>query len=222
MSYILDALRKADAQRERDASRGIHANAASSLGSDRPSGFNSRVGMWTAIVIGIVVAVSAGSYFAFEGKSSASMTANNAPAAQPAIVAPAKAIVPPPPAHAMPQEDMQARLQAEFNAQRKSPQQPLSQAMPRASSQTPLPPTPQVLPQSPPTEAPAVAGLPADAPRISISGGVYSPNAAQRMLIVGGQVFNEGSEIAPGLVIDKIEQRTAILKFRGARYAVAY
>jgi general secretion pathway protein B len=64
--------------------------------------------------------------------------------------------------------------------------------------------------------------LPPDAPKVSISGGVYSPNPAQRMLIVNGQVFNEGSEVAPGLVVDKIEARTAVLRFRGARYTVAY
>jgi general secretion pathway protein B len=42
------------------------------------------------------------------------------------------------------------------------------------------------------------------------------------MLIVNGQVFNEGSEIAPGLVVEEIKSRTAVLRFRGARYTVAY
>ena len=60
------------------------------------------------------------------------------------------------------------------------------------------------------------------APKVTISGGVYSPDPAQRMLIVNGQVFNEGSEVAPGLAIDRIAARTATLKFRGARYTVAY
>jgi general secretion pathway protein B len=57
---------------------------------------------------------------------------------------------------------------------------------------------------------------------VTISGGVYSPSPAQRMLIVNGQVFNEGSEIAPGLVVEEIKSRTAVLRFRGARYTVAY
>jgi general secretion pathway protein B len=35
-------------------------------------------------------------------------------------------------------------------------------------------------------------------------------------------VFNEGSEVAPGVTIDEIKSRTAVLKFRGARYTVAY
>ena len=72
-----------------------------------------------------------------------------------------------------------------------------------------------------PAAAPA-AGLPPDAPRLTISGGVYSANPAQRMLIVNGQVFNEGSEVGPGVVLEQIKQKTAVLKFRNASYTVSY
>ena len=75
----------------------------------------------------------------------------------------------------------------------------------------PTPATPQATP-----------GLPSDAPKIAISGGVYSASPAQRMLIVNGQVFNEGSEVAPGVTVEEIKARTVILKFKGTRYTVAY
>jgi general secretion pathway protein B len=72
----------------------------------------------------------------------------------------------------------------------------------------------------------AVAELPADVqrelPKLQISGGVHSDNAAQRMLIVGGQVANEGSEVVAGLVLEQIQPKTAVFRFRGYRYAVAY
>jgi general secretion pathway protein B len=67
-----------------------------------------------------------------------------------------------------------------------------------------------------------LAGLPADAPKLAISGGVYSASAAQRMLIVNGQVFNEGGEIGPGVVLEEIRPKAAVLRFRGSRYTVAY
>jgi general secretion pathway protein B len=67
-----------------------------------------------------------------------------------------------------------------------------------------------------------VAGLPADAPKLVISGGVYSVNVAQRMLIVNGQVFNEGSEVGTGVVLEQIRPKSAVLKFRGSRYTVTY
>ena len=57
-----------------------------------------------------------------------------------------------------------------------------------------------------------VAGLPPDAPKLAISGGVYSTNPAQRMLIVNGQVFNEGSEIGPGVVLEQIKPKAAVLQ----------
>jgi general secretion pathway protein B len=59
-------------------------------------------------------------------------------------------------------------------------------------------------------------------PKLQISGGVYSENAARRMLIVGGQVVSEGAELAPGLVLEQIRARAAVLKFRSWRYSVAY
>jgi general secretion pathway protein B len=72
----------------------------------------------------------------------------------------------------------------------------------------------------------SVNELPADVqrdlPKLAISGGVYSDNPAQRMLIVNGQVVGEGAEPAPGVVLELIRAKTAVLRYRGYRYAVAY
>jgi general secretion pathway protein B len=91
-----------------------------------------------------------------------------------------------------------------------------------AAFSNPAPQVAQANPQPQTQPAPVASGLPPDAPKVAISGGVYSPSPAQRMLIVNGQVFNEGSEVAPGVTVEKIEPRTAVLKFRGSRYTVAY
>ena len=95
------------------------------------------------------------------------------------------------------------------------------------------PPTPASLPgvvaAAPPAtgdRAYSFAELPADVqqalPKFGISGGVYSENIAQRMLIVNGQVFNEGSEIAPGVVLEQVRLKTAVLRFRGLRISQPY
>ena len=72
----------------------------------------------------------------------------------------------------------------------------------------------------------SLAELPADVqqalPKFSVTGGVYSENVAQRMLVVNGQVFNEGSEIAPGVVLEQIRAKLALLRFRGLRIAQPY
>jgi general secretion pathway protein B len=143
-----------------------------------------------------VIAVGAGAWFLTRGESASVAAVAPAPAVAQSPAA-AAAISPPPPAPA----PVQAREAAFTNRSASAP--PMQEA-------------------SAPAAAPIAGGLPADAPRIAISGGVYSPNPAQRMLIVNGQVFNEGSEVAPGVKIEAIQSRTATLGWRGARYTVAY
>ena len=79
---------------------------------------------------------------------------------------------------------------------------------------------PVVVPPAPPP--PPVAGLPPDAPKIVISGGVYSTSKSQRMLIVNGQVVNEGADLGSGVTVEEIRPKSAVLRFRGGRYTVSY
>ena len=67
-----------------------------------------------------------------------------------------------------------------------------------------------------------MVGLPPDAPKLIITGGVYSTNPAQRMLIVNGQVVNQGADLGSGVTLEEIKPKAAVLTFRGARYSVAY
>ena len=68
----------------------------------------------------------------------------------------------------------------------------------------------------------AVRGLPADAPRLVISGSVYSPDSARRMLIVNGQVFREGADLGSGVVLQEVRPDSAVLGFKGGRYNVFF
>src|SRR5262249_51238881 len=72
----------------------------------------------------------------------------------------------------------------------------------------------------------ALGELPPDVQRelskLQVSGGVYSENPASRMLVVGGQVVTEGAEAAPGVVVEQIRAKSAVLKFRGYRFSVQY
>jgi general secretion pathway protein B len=266
MSYILDALRKADAQRQRDPARGIHAQPlGASAGGPQPRG-GRGVRLWSAAAVGVLALSSAGWYLARDNAGDASArqarveTAARPPAslttvaqAQTAPVvgnnpAPSAAIPPPMPAPAInpapapsqpinpaagdPRLSSQPMLRGGPQPQPGSaPAMPAPAAgVPPSTAQVPpttargaAPPRPAVsapVPPAPPT--PPVAGLPPDAPKLVLSGGVYSTNPAQRMLIVNGQVFNEGSEVAAGVTMEEIKARTVVLRFRGARYTVAY
>jgi general secretion pathway protein B len=265
MSYILDALRKADAQRQRDPARGIHAQPLS--GSALPPKLRSGRGvrLWSAAAVGVVALSSAGWYvYRDKGESSSphqEHAGNGAPVpaslrmlaqaqtapvvgnpAAPAAVAPAPmpapAINPPPVVNPPPlpgQPITAAAPDPRATSQpmmRGGPQlgAPMTSRSPGAQTAAPLVPPPSAAPPRPaisapvppPPPTPPVAGLPPDAPKLVLSGGVYSTNPAQRMLIVNGQVFNEGSEVAPGVKLEEIKGRTVVLGFRGARYTVAY
>lgn len=219
MSYILDALRKADAERERDPARGIHAQPAAH-GAPRASA-GAPAWLWPASVIAAGV-VGAGLIWQ-QRSVPVPVPAPVQPvaiAAAPAV--PAAAVVPPAP----------APLPAPV------PERPITKvvaAPAAASAATPLAP-PQAAASAPaaaarpaapaPDRVHALAELPAevqkDLPKLAISGGVHSENAAQRMLVVGGQVLSEGAEVAPGVVLEQIRAGNAVLRFRGYRYSVGY
>jgi general secretion pathway protein B len=283
MSYILDALKKADAQRQRDPARGIHAQPLGLSGAGPQPRSARGMRFWSAAAVGLLALSAAGWYLYRDDAKAASGPRNDisarpqpslatlaqaqtapasgnndvappavAPAAVPApAIAPAQAINPPPaPAPAQPLTPPGADPRATSQpTMRGGPQSPTAVApgaaavvaqpgaapgapmTPRSpGAQTAAPGTPAAIPRTPAVSAPApaappsppVAGLPPDAPKLVLSGGVYSTNPAQRMLIVNGQVFNEGSEVAAGVTLEEVKARTVVLRFRGARYTVAY
>lgn len=219
MSYILDALRKADAQRERDSSRGIHAHPTPLGTSGANHGWRTT---WLWAGAAVVAVAGAGAWFITRDKPAGTPLPAPLVAAAPQPVplpppAPSAEIRPAPPVP-KPVVDAAPAIVPPARPRTEMP-------VPHQGGMAPPPqvPAPVQSPTATPAGAPAaVAGLPPEAPRVAISGGVYSPDPAQRMLIVGGQVFNEGSEIAPGLTIEEIKPRAAVLKFRGARYTVGY
>jgi len=72
----------------------------------------------------------------------------------------------------------------------------------------------------------AVSELPEDVrrslPALPLGGAMYSKNAADRMLIVGGQVLHEGDTIAPDLKLEQIRLKSAVFRFKAYRYEVSY
>jgi general secretion pathway protein B len=59
-------------------------------------------------------------------------------------------------------------------------------------------------------------------PALSIGGSSYSENPASRLLIVNGQVFREGDRLHPDLVLERIDLKSAVLRFKDIRYQVSF
>ena len=232
MSLILDALRKADAQRERDPARGIHARPVQASSQPRhPEGHQYRLWLWGAVAalgagLLALVAWRLAEPAAPPVARSAPVALLPAPAAPRPLPAPLAAsagpanevlpVAPPAPAPAVP------------------PVRAATPAAPGVAAAAPVREAPKpALPASTPASTAAApdrvltvnelpADLQRDLPKLVISAGVYSDNPAQRLLIVNGQAVAEGAAPAPGVLLEQIRPRTAVMKYRGYRYSMGY
>jgi general secretion pathway protein B len=233
MSYILDALRRADAERERDPARGIHAQPNAPEPAHRAS--SHATWAWGGAVLAAALAAT----YAWWPRPPQVVVTTMATPPQPAPVvlpvavalapvapqAPVAAAAPvaPHPRPAARPVNATTPVTAPALAASAPPANP---AAPAGAASTPVTASPVAASGSSGGRIYAVSELPADVqrelPKLAISGGVHSDNPAQRMLIVDGQVMFEGAELAPGVVLEQIRAKSAVLRFRGWRYSVAY
>ena len=62
----------------------------------------------------------------------------------------------------------------------------------------------------------ARAGLPA----LAFGGSIYSNTPANRLLIVNGQLLHEGEALGPGVTLEQIRPKAAVINIRGQRFEV--
>lgn len=228
MSYILDALRRADAERERGRVPGLHTQVPPPRATEPPAvrgAQPSRGPLWMGL--GVLAAAIAGIawWLMRDGASAPSP----GPVAQAPSSAPAFKPEPPP---APP-----PRMDAAPAPAPATPVQPIlappPPPAPAPSAAPARPPTPPVAPS--PTPAPATSGdsnLPrvnelgpaarAALPPLKLSGSTYADNPKLRMLIVDGQVVQEGQDIVPGLKLESIGPRSAVIVHQGQRLRLPY
>ncbi len=249
MSYILDALKRADADRERDTAAvpDLHAQADAARGvlaAARPShGWLMTLALAAA---GVALAVLAWRWLdASPADAAPPLPVAQAPAPAPA---PAQALAPSTPAlapaatiiPAAPPLDASVPLVAPAIAPEPAP-------IPSLASKPALPPRQPAAAATPAVvaAAPAVAGrpsapasaaaesriysmaeLPPDIrsglPALTVGGSVYSPKAASRIVILNGQVFREGDKPVDGLIVERIGLKSTVLAFRGTRFELKH
>jgi general secretion pathway protein B len=227
MSYILDALKRAESDREREAAGvpGVHAHAMDFEDEEaRPPRSNWLLGAGLGGSV-LVAALGLGWYFwPRELPPTAVRTALHQPLAPTALPQVGEVIQAVPPAGLR-----TAPL----------PSLPANTPLPAATSSYVEPVKIRNKPKPKPEESPApnaasappariyrVSELPdsvrQELPSLSLGGSMYSDKAASRMVIVNGQVFHEGDTLAPNVVLEHIKAKEAVLSFKGYRYSVAY
>ncbi|MFC5512149.1 general secretion pathway protein GspB [Massilia jejuensis] len=262
MSYILEALKKAQAERQLGNAPGIHtpqpvhAPVVAAGAQRKPL----LVGLGAGVV---VVAVAAGlmwrartpagapAVLAQAGKAAPGASAQSVPAAPAAM--PVAPPVETPPASGTPVPPAQPARVVRDTAPLAPPAalRPTTAAAPHVAPVAPAPPVaareavpePVYLPapaRSPePAPAPARAPDPIveehlrtlqqlpeaiqrEVPKVAVGGYIYSPNPADRLLLVDKMLRREGEELAPGLVLERLMPKYAVMNFRGTRYRVGY
>jgi len=251
MSYILDALRRADAERERGAVPSLQSQQQTIIEDDAAPA-RPRSLVWAVVALAVAVLVLLAWNFLggtapparapIEGSISMPVPAP-LPALQPA---PALQTTPAMPTANVPVVPPAVGTAAPPTTATPAPLQPTAPPPPVAA-----PPTARTAvdtrraPAAPPTKGPGAAttaapGAPAtaeprvhsqaelpeeirrDLPKIVIGGSSYSSAAASRMVMINGQVFHEGDRLAPDLVLERIRLKSAVLAFKGWRYEVLF
>lgn len=207
MSYILEALKRADAERERGTAPGLHAHPVSVDARHHPLTRATRPFLLVLAGVGLALLM-----LLWVGWRTSPLMSSGIPAVpqispNPSITLPALTS----PALTLPV---------------------VTSAPPNSNSPPPVPvsataPAPAAVKAvTPSSTTPSLAELPSDnrlaLPKLVISGSTYSSNPAYRMLIINGQVFHEGEPVATDLVLEEIGLNAAVISFKGQRYLKAY
>jgi len=254
MSYILEALKKAQAERQLGSAPTIHAPAQSYPTPAAGEGGKHRY-VALAVGCGVLLAGVALWWLRQDGgqlRSAPTVVVAQAPlstlpapvvsAPAPAPVsapAPVPALVPVPvpvPVPAPVPVPVPAPVAKQVAPSRPVPVQESAPAARRAAApaQVREAPAPARVAAGP---LAAVAPAPEDSvrtlqqlpeaiqreiPKVVFGGYIYSPDPAERLLLVDKMLRREGEEVAPGLVLERLLPKAAVMNYRGTRYRVGY
>jgi len=248
MSYILEALKKAQAERQLGNAPTIHAPAPSYAAPRAGQGAQRR---YLALGAGLVVVVAAVALLwpRLAGEPPVRLAAVTPPMVAPVAApttapttaptaAPAIAQVAPPVATPAPAAIV---LPAPAPVVQPAPAPaPVAEARPVRTKPAPTPAAP---PSTPPREAaPAPATVTAqpggdeplrtlqqlpdalqrEIPKLAFGGYIYSPTPGESLLLVDKMLRREGEEVAPGLVLERLTPKAAVMNYRGTRYRAPY
>ncbi|HNT39416.1 MAG TPA: general secretion pathway protein GspB [Rubrivivax sp.] len=209
MSYILDALRRADAQRRQGQAPGLQQIAAAPAFAPG-AGRSRRARPWVrAVAVSALLAAAALASGWWWGRMGARTPATpNAPAASTvSTVSTTSAASAVSPTAARPADAPEVAPAAP--PRRAKPQPPPLQK-PRTEPTAPAPPAAAAL---------AAAALPeplrSRVGALSFGGAVQSQDRHQSFVLMSGQIVREGETLAPGIVLERIGARSLLLRVDG-------
>jgi general secretion pathway protein B len=219
MSYILEALKKAQAERAHGAIPRVDAQPVPSIALRAPVSIRT----WIVTVL-VLLAACAVLFWIWPwtrpGPASPAVVARapeavsapapvaSAPPAPKAVTVPdpgSKATPAPAPAPARPVRKLGER----------APGEPAAVATPQAPAPAPAPERIALLQELP-------AQIQREIPTLAINGYIYASNPADRSVLINNRLRREGDTLADGFVLEKLLPREMVLNYRGYRYRVSY
>lgn len=220
MSFILDALRKSEIERQRQHGPSIAEFAGARSGSRAP---------WALAAIGALLALNVGVILFFLFRDAKQETPPAAASADAAPQAPAAAPTPAP-VNAAPDTAPAEAPPAVTQQQLAAALEPLPAAS--HSSPPPAAPDPTLVP-TPPAGSPGVRydnaapspdALAAQAaeglPELSMDLHIFSADRSKRAVFINGRRYTEGATLAEGPVVEEITREGAVLNYRGRRFVL--
>ena len=211
MSFILDALRKSELERQRQSGPSI---------AELPVARDDRHLPRALLAIGLLLAVNVGVllFFLLRDTTGAIPTIGASSTAAPVVAASVATAPMPLPVNVSPAADL-----PDFDAQVSE-----ADALPEASSPPPAP-DPTLLPDAPVTYSAAVEELPppiddlpaqttAGLPELSIDLHIYADDPAKRVVFINGRRYQRGGVLVEGPTVEEINREGAVLSYRGRRF----
>ena len=222
MSYILDALKRADAERQHGTVPSLHTRQVTTPALQNTSGAQNRRWLTVGAVLILVAAAAVGGWFWRAPSNDAPRQAD----AQIALTSPV-ASPPPLPALAAPTllpAPVPAPVTAAPVAPKPKPEPaPKPEAPPRRiAAPKPAPPPPAAAPADLPLLSELPENIRRQIPAMAINGVVYSDNPGQRVLLVNQQVLTQGSQAVPDVKLEEIRPHSSVFSFQGTRFRLAH
>jgi general secretion pathway protein B len=217
MSFILDALRKSEIERQRQSGPTM---------AEFPVAREDRRLPIALVVIGVLLAVNVAVVAYFMLRDTGSPAAATASAA-PAAVEP----VPPPPVAApaaQPQPAVPGPLESQALAAEESTEPP-AVYYDAPATEAPDAPDPTLLPDAGPQPGVAYGDAPpgddfssvaamTGLPELAVDLHIFTADPAKRAVFINGRRYTQGARIAEGPVVEEITPDGAVLSYRGRRF----
>lgn len=203
MSYILEALKKAEAERHGGVAQAVHLPPSFAAHGRNPF-MRNRLWLWTLLPAAMAAAGTAA-------------WITRAPAVQPSVPAPPQVAaieeVPAPvklqeaPVPAKPKEKP-----ARKPPERKRPVEREQTRTAKASGTEASVGTMRDLPDQ----------IQREIPPLAVGGYIYAGNKVDRSVLINKRLLHEGEEVAPGLTLEQMLPNGMILNYKGYRYRSSY